>query len=165
MLRTHPEHQFDGDGTVPRTSATPRELENAHVETFVAAVHGSLQNTDAALVQLVGLLSGLRPAERGRVPQVSLTVDDAFAVGEPIRISGRCDDRNAALVAVVTDVGTRAEVARRTVRQGEEERAFEVELAPLPEGAYRARVEGTYPVAEGVSRQIDAVSDVFIVST
>ena len=47
-----------GDGTVPRVSATPLELSSDHREIFVAETHASLQNFEAALVNLTGILTG-----------------------------------------------------------------------------------------------------------
>jgi hypothetical protein len=48
-----------GDGTVPRVSATPRELWGDQTEIYAAECHGSLQNGDDVLRQVEGLLSGL----------------------------------------------------------------------------------------------------------
>src|SRR5262249_46090703 len=43
MSTSHPNYPYlDGDGTVPRPSATPLELEERGM--FVAEIHGSLQN-------------------------------------------------------------------------------------------------------------------------
>jgi hypothetical protein len=47
-----------GDGTVPRVSATPLELSNARREIFVSEVDASLQNFNAGLVNLTGILTG-----------------------------------------------------------------------------------------------------------
>ena len=56
MLRTFQDRDDGGDGTVPRVSATPIELEKQEREIFAAEMHGSLQNADGALANLHGLL-------------------------------------------------------------------------------------------------------------
>ena len=58
LLRTIKGKDESGDGTVPRLSATPLELTDAHRETYMAEAHASLQNWKPALVQLTGILSG-----------------------------------------------------------------------------------------------------------
>jgi hypothetical protein len=47
-----------GDGTVPRPSATPLELEDDKGAAFSAERHASLQNDDHVLLQLTGVLTG-----------------------------------------------------------------------------------------------------------
>jgi hypothetical protein len=154
---TYPGRDEDGDGTVPRASATPIELTGLGRETFVAEVHGSLQNADAALVQVCGLLSPAPPVIlRGPArPALGLEVDDAYAATEPIRLRGRCEDEAAALSAVVTDVRTGGAVARVDLRRNADG-VHEAACGPLPEGTYRATV--TNRTAGG------SVSDVFVVS-
>ena len=53
---------------------------------FAAERHGSLQNNDAVLVQLAGILSG-RDTSRVRAgSSVGLDLDDAFGPEEPIAL-------------------------------------------------------------------------------
>lgn len=157
VLPTYPGRDYvDGDGTVPRSSATPIELSGKGTEVFVAEIHGSLQNADPALVQVAGLLSPVYEALRGPLPPgISLSLDDAYAAGEPIRIRSRCQDDEAELAAVVVDAGSGREVARSVMRPGSGD-LQEAECPPLPEGTYRATVSMRGTAA--------AVSDVFVVS-
>ena len=55
-LRTYEGKDTDGDGTVPMQSATPLEWIDKHMEMFASERHASLQNFDAVLVQVDGLL-------------------------------------------------------------------------------------------------------------
>ena len=146
---------LDGDGTVPRASATPRELLGRSMEMFVAEAHGSLQNADPVLVQVAGLRAGGPELERATpAPGISLALDDAYAAGEPIRIRSRCEAEDVTLAATVVDVRSGREVARIVLRPGADD-VQEGECAPLSEGTYRVTVRlGT----------VASVSDVFIVS-
>jgi hypothetical protein len=49
---------MDGDGTVPRISATPLELSREKREVFAGTKHAGLQNADAVLDHIVGVLRG-----------------------------------------------------------------------------------------------------------
>ena len=53
-----------GDGTVPRPSAMPREQEDAAQGMFAATKHSSLQNAEAVLTHLAGVITGSLPAAR-----------------------------------------------------------------------------------------------------
>jgi hypothetical protein len=152
----YPGESLDGDGTVPRVSATPLELSGADAELFVAQVHGSLQNTDAVLTQVVGLLTASRMKwERFRdVPAaVSLSVDDAYAFDDAITVVSRCDDPAQILTAVVSDAKTGSERGRRVLQAGSDGTLIAV-FPPLPAGSYRVTVSGPQPLP---------VSDVFLV--
>jgi pimeloyl-ACP methyl ester carboxylesterase len=147
----------DGDGTVPRVSATPLELSNQQREVFVADRHGSLQNADPVLVQMAGLLSGIDldlSAYYALNTRLSLDLDDAYGVGQPVEIRVRPEDPSADLTASVLDTATGETVARASIAPttAEWRRA---ELAPLPAGTYRITVRGEGPV--------DPVTDVFVV--
>jgi hypothetical protein len=162
MSTSHPKYpNLDGDGTVPRPSATPLELDKG-VGMFVAEIHGSLQNADPVLGQLAGLLSGFpldpfrQAIEAAEASQsaVSMTVDDAYAAGEPITIRSRYHNDTVQLTAVIANVHTGLEVARQRMHAGANNEQ-EAEFAPLPEGTYRITVS---------DHSVDSVSDVFIVS-
>ena len=82
LLQTIGGKDSSGDGTVPRISATPFELSQAHREIYVAETHASLQNFDAALVNLTGILTGTEmelSVFRFATGTLSLDVDDVYA--------------------------------------------------------------------------------------
>jgi hypothetical protein len=83
LLRTIDGEDYSGDGTVPRVSATPLEMSAAHREIFVAEAHASLQNFDAALVNLTSILTGtqidLSKFRFAPVETMSLDMDDVYA--------------------------------------------------------------------------------------
>lgn len=69
LLQTIGGKDTSGHGTVPRISATPLELSKDHREIYVAEAHASLQNFDAALVNLTAVLSGTQiDLSRSRMP-------------------------------------------------------------------------------------------------
>jgi hypothetical protein len=142
----------DGDGTVPRVSATPLEVGHEENAMFAAQRHASLQNDDPVLTQLAGVLSDINldlsvfralPTVR-----VSLDVDDVYEVREPVTVRARPEQElTEPLLAVVEDAArppddeTPVEVARATLRSSGDGWQS-TELAPLPEGAYRVTVFG-----------------------
>lgn len=93
MLRERDGRDEGGDGTVPRVSATPRELADDPREIYAAEAHGSLQNADGVLANLHGILTrpdiDFRKLRAARPRAVSLDVDDAFLAGEPVRVRAR----------------------------------------------------------------------------
>jgi hypothetical protein len=146
-----------GDGTVPRVSATPIELSDAHAEVFAAEQHGSLQNAQSVLTQVGGLLSGLdlKLANFRALPsRIGVDVEDAFEVAEPINVRARSDSA-ANLDAILTNTETNAEVGRGRFRKGMGEWQT-IEFPPQPEGIYRVTVADE-------SQQAEPVSDIFAV--
>jgi pimeloyl-ACP methyl ester carboxylesterase len=88
----------DGDGTVPRVSATPIELGEEYRETFHPEMHGSLQNNSQILSGLlerlkqmqIPNLSAIRgpeiiPSAIGK-PAIAIELQDLYTSGEPIVI-------------------------------------------------------------------------------
>jgi pimeloyl-ACP methyl ester carboxylesterase len=151
ILRTYEGEDRGGDGTVPRDSATPIELAHEEGATFAAERHGSLQNLDSVLVQLAGVLTGRDTGAFRGLPasRLGLDLDDLYGADEPIPVRVRSEDQSAELVASIVDErGT--EVARADLPRSIDEWR-EVELAPLPEGAYRITIGGgplVAPVAD-----------------
>ncbi len=148
-----------GDGTVPRVSATPLEIEHEENAMFSSERHGSLQNEDSVLVQLKGVLSGLDldfSMFRGFVPTIGLglDLDDVYDLGEPLRVRVRPEEEPPdALLAEAVDVET-GESTRATLERGADG-WHEAEIGPLSEGVYRLTAFGTGAV--------ESVSDVFAV--
>jgi|SRR5215211_2577142 len=157
ILRTYQGEDQGGDGTVPSVSATPIELNNQDLEVYVRERHASLQNADFSLDQVMGVI------RRQRIDQtqmfapgtgISLDLDDAYLVGEPVTLRAQPEREWVTLTARVMDVATGQEVARTALRQGSEGWQ-EAELGPLVEGTYRLTVHG-----EG---DVNPVTDVFAV--
>jgi pimeloyl-ACP methyl ester carboxylesterase len=149
-----------GDGTVPRISATPAELEHEANAMFASERHASLQNEEAVLVQMRGVISGLDvdfPSFRDAFPTIglSLEVEDLYTAGEPVRVRVRPEEETVEpLLVKVLDAETDQEVANDTLHAAEEG-CYEAELRPLPEGTYRLSAYG--------SGRIEPVTDLFVV--
>lgn len=147
---------LSGDGTVPRASAVPEEYKD--VPMYAATRHGSLQNADATLVQLNGILTGFNidldlfrkgDASPG-LAHLSLDVDDLYWAGEPLNIRVRADREVSGLQATLVDASTGLEVARRPL-VGEPGGWQQGELGAVGQGFYRVEVSGdesVLPVAD-----------------
>ena len=165
LIKSYDGEDIGGDGTVPRVSATPIEVEHEENAMFAAQRHASLQNDDPVLAQLAGILSGLHlELAAFRAPPtvgLSLDVDDVYEAGEPVTVKARPERESTdTLLAVVEDASQPpdsqhpVELARAPLRPGDEG-WHSVELPPLPDGAYRVTVLGGGMVAP--------VTDVFAV--
>jgi pimeloyl-ACP methyl ester carboxylesterase len=159
LLRTIGGEDPAGDGTVPRPSATPLELETDEGAAYSAERHASLQNDDHLLLQLTGVLTGNTidwKRFRGAVTMIDLAldVDDLHAAGEPVLVRARPDrDPADGLLAVAVDVESGEERARRPLVPGDDG-WHAGELGPLPEGVYRVTALGggtVEPVTELVT--------------
>jgi pimeloyl-ACP methyl ester carboxylesterase len=142
LLRRHGKDDLRGDGTVPRPSATPPEVERFENVIYAAERHASLQNDAHVLLQLTGILTqpGFNPADyRDAATKIGqgLDVEDLYASSEPVVVRAQPqDDPGGMLVAVAEDVETGQEVARGRLVEGDEG-WYEAQLGPLPEGLYR----------------------------
>ena len=143
LLRSSKGTDYSGDGTVPRFSATPLELSGSHREIYVAEQHGSLQNFDPALVNLVGVLTG-QEIDLGQftfaAETLSLDLDDVY-------------DANEVVLRATPSAETPIQAKVYDAQSGA--LAQEIPLAPdgdayvarmqLPPGAYRAKVTAAFP--------------------
>jgi hypothetical protein len=157
LLRTYQGEDQDGDGTVPRVSATPLELGNRPPATYASERHASLQNFDPLLVQLNNTLSGLRidlSAYYAVNTAVALDLDDVQAAGEPVMIRARPETEGVELTATVY-AADRNEVLVRSLLVPANDGWDELQLDPLPPGIYRVRITGDLGV--------DPVTDLFAV--
>lgn len=160
LLRSYDGEDQGGDGTVPRVSATPVELEHEANAMFASERHASLQNEDAVLVQLRGVMSGLDidfPGFRDAFPSIGLglELDDAYQTGEPVQVRVHPEEEPAEpLLVQVFDAETDQEVARETMRPADDG-WHEARLGPLQEGAYRLTAFG--------SGRVEPVTDIFVV--
>lgn len=152
-----------GDGTVPRVSAVPFELQAEKREVFASESHGSLQNHDAVLAHLRGVLSHTGvPTKRIRVGggpiSLSLSLPDSFGPGETLDVSVKPSEGQPALLATLTTAEGRQvdQTALRPKRDGTQHAVFDTP----PEGIYRVRVTAAADRGE----QVAPVTDVFVVA-
>ncbi len=142
-----------GDGTVPTLSAIPHELlQGWRNAAFAGQRHGSLQNDDAVLDHVGGLLRrreevDVFPAQRN---PVTLVVEDIVA-DEPLTVRARTTDPGARLLATLAPVGA-GEPTRHPLT-GTGDGWQQVTLAQVPAGDYRVTVSGdaVRPVTDLVS--------------
>jgi pimeloyl-ACP methyl ester carboxylesterase len=143
LLRSFSGKDNSGDGTVPRVSATPFPMSGAHREIYVAEQHGSLQNFDPALVNLLGVLTGFEVdlAQFFFAAQtLSLDIDDVYGANDvTLRATPSVE---APTTARIEDAMTNALV--KTLPMTEEGDAY-VARASLPAGAYRVKVTADFP--------------------
>jgi pimeloyl-ACP methyl ester carboxylesterase len=150
MLYSLADRDLKGDGTVPRVSATPIELSRERREMFASTSHGSLQNADAVLTHLAGVISGLafdlggfrdtRPRPPLFAAHLGMRVEDLYDASEPIGLTLEVHGDPGPLTATVTELESGVEMARAEIAGAGSKR--HLELAPLPAGAYRIRVFG-----------------------
>ncbi len=156
MLRTYKGTLLDGDGTVPRVSAIPLELsQNPANAMYAGTQHGSLQNADAVVTHLIGLLSGqtldLGAFKKGG--RVALEVEDLLLADELLVVRARPGIPDATLTATVWRSGESQPLASAAMQAAGSgwQRA---EFAPPGAGAYRVAVTG---------KDVDAAEDSFVV--
>jgi pimeloyl-ACP methyl ester carboxylesterase len=160
LLKSYQGQNLQGDGTVPRVSATPIELSDDRLEMFCATKHASLQGSDAALTHLAGVIEDLYlDLGRFRAPRLTLAklgleLDDAYLTGEPVDIRVTPDRPVPDLRAFIIDAETGAEVAVQPVVAAVDGH-YEATFAPLPAGVYRLTVTG--------ETRVEPAEDVFVV--
>jgi hypothetical protein len=148
-----------GDGTVPRPSALPREQEDAAAGMFAATKHASLQNADAVLAHLSGLITGLYldlgafRAPQPKLVQLALALDDIYRAGERIEIRARPLGGSAALGATFIEVESGREAAKLPLVAASDG-WHSVEFEPPQAGAYRVTVSGE-------AAKVEPAADVF----
>jgi hypothetical protein len=149
-----------GDGTVPRASATPLEQSSDPRDMYAATRHASLQNADAVLTHLSGVLQSLDldlgafRAAVGRKARLSLDIHDAYAAGEPVSVRVQPDHPNLKIVARVASADTGRTVAR-------------AQLAPRDDGWHQAEVRplkpGVYRLTVSAGARAEPAADIFAV--
>jgi pimeloyl-ACP methyl ester carboxylesterase len=92
----------DGDGTVPRGSATPAELFGKGRELYASEFHGALQNNDPVLVNLRAAITAThidwtRFMSSTEVAGIRLEVDDMIEPGAPVLVRARPNIANCRL--------------------------------------------------------------------
>jgi len=131
-----------GDGTVPRVSATPRELSDAAREVYATESHASLQNVDGVLVQLAGLLTWEPLAEYKGSPVdgFKLEVEEVLEPSAPIdvRVSTAAPVVNIAVLLENLDTDERFEQHGQLV-----DGMATVSMPPVAPGLYRVAARET----------------------
>jgi pimeloyl-ACP methyl ester carboxylesterase len=147
----------DGDGTVPYLSAIPVELSSEYRETYISEQHGSLQNNNKILGQLLERLKGMQvqgfgnirdPFEveaspkAGEEPAISLTLDDLYFADEAIEVRAKIlntDRDNGQLKAKIEPVS--GEGKSLNVDFQEQNGEWVLTLGDLAQGLYRLKVQ------------------------
>ena len=144
LLRSSGGRDYSGDGTVPRFSATPLEMSDSHREIYVAEQHGSLQDFDPALVNLIGVLTGqdidLGQFNFAPAQTLSLDIDDVYGADDVVLRA--TPSIEAPVRAKVYDAQSGA--LARNIPLAPEGDAY-VARTQLPPGAYRAKVTADFP--------------------
>ena len=147
----------DGDGTVPRLSATPIDASTQFREAYFPERHGSLQSNDHVIhnllstinqMQILGLkdirgprATGLHQTAQG----LSLDLDDAYLHGEAIDISIGAvgiDAEQCAVAAKTTRVDSGSQENFKAIRDGD---TFVLSLDKLKPGIFRLEVSTETP--------------------
>ncbi len=140
-------------------SATPIELADQLVGTFVTDKHGSLQNVDSVLTQVAGVLT-FKPSVHARGDLFSgfeLEVPDVVAPGEEVRFSASTMGVSDEVTVEIIDADTDG-VANSTRVMADNDGRFSGALPPLPEGVYR------FNLRDASLANLAPVSDVFVVA-
>jgi hypothetical protein len=155
ILKSYQGEDELGDGTVPRRSAVPLELEGLSEEIYGADCHASLQNEAGVLANVRGVLTEpTRRARRAALPvTLRLALDDVVAPGAPARIRVQPVGGSPPLFATLTNLATLERVGDALARAEDGWQKAEFDLAP---GSYRVTVSG-----EGGT---PSVTDLFLVA-
>jgi len=155
----------DGDGTVPRVSATPAPKFQSSA--YTSTKHASMQGVEGVLTDLFGFITSLYSdvgtylGPHDARPKATFDIEDAYPAGEPIALTAELDapDPGHRLTARVeaTD-GSRNEVYRFS---SPDHQKFSAVLPDLAAGFYRLTLESDRDVPR--ERQIEPMTDVFAV--
>ncbi|MGY1762409.1 hypothetical protein ACI79G_16010 [Geodermatophilus sp. SYSU D00779] len=160
LLRTYRGEELLGDGTVPRVSASPQELDSDEGAVFSGTRHASLQNADAVLTQLRGWFTGrkLDGFLAGAPVTVSVDLEDAYLPDEPLVVRVRPAEPGTDLQVTLNRLPTDRAAAPHEVTVNAEtvEDWTDVTLPPQEPGCYRITVGG--------GAEVEPVQDVVLVS-
>ncbi|MDM0022160.1 lipase/acyltransferase domain-containing protein [Variovorax saccharolyticus] len=155
LSELHKGQLLGGDGTVPRVSAIPGEMSGPAIPAMYAATqHGSLQNAEAVLAHLKGVLTGTTIDLGGFLKpktQVALEVEDIVEQGLPVTVRVRPVRTDVAFELVLRGTAGEQRAKARIGRDG----WFDAEFAPPPPGVYRVSVVGP---------AVEAAEDSFVVA-
>ena len=158
----------NGDGTVPRVSAVPIELNDKPLRWWpLNQRHATMQNNKEMLANLAQVLAAMQghlqaPARalRGEIEHgLGLEVDDAAAAGNPIRVvvTLHSEEDPRRVVAHVEGVGAEPAAPAREVLLAYDGRAWTGEIVGLIPATYRLAIRLDNPAAG----PRDPVTDVF----
>jgi pimeloyl-ACP methyl ester carboxylesterase len=138
-----------GDGTVPRASATPVDMEGAKREVYAAESHGSIQNNDGTLANLVGLLTAdqidWRKFQRA-ADLTSLTLDladDVLLPDESLQVRARASEGSPKLNARLQSLADGTDVDEPLQRDSTRGEGWMAGEFKLPPGTWRVTVHGS----------------------
>lgn len=153
LINAYDGEDYGGDGTVPRMSGTPIELENDRREVYAAESHGALQNADGTLANLRGVLTRdaivFRQFQRAEdATTLTLELDDVILPGEPLALRVHPSEGQPKLTVTLTPLAggeALVEPLERDAEAGWQSGEFS-----LPPGLWRvtAHGEGATPVSE-----------------
>jgi pimeloyl-ACP methyl ester carboxylesterase len=167
LLNEHEGHDYAGDGTVPRFSASWPEWERDDRAVFASQRHASLQDTDLIRDQLQGVLTAVPLGQfKGTGVELSVDLPEAIVEGETLTVDvfaqrtgsdAEEPHERLALQATVTDGDGQSSDSFLLDNHGAGR--YTAIIDGLPANAYYLKVE-TVP---GVSDQVDAVADSVLV--
>ena len=147
-----------GDGTVPRYSAIPQELDFEFRESFTPEKHGALQASGIILDDVLGRLEQMQvprarairgPEIRAEGMAIALSLDDLYELGYPVEVRAR-------LVNTPQNAGKPVGTLSRTDRAAALPVPFEAgpkewmaRIPDLPAGMYRLEVQTEQPYPAG----------------
>jgi pimeloyl-ACP methyl ester carboxylesterase len=143
----------EGDGTVPRLSAIPIELDREYRETYVAEQHSSLQNSRQILSDLRDRLRQMQiPHQPIRGPElnpegaeraaINLNLDDLYIASEPVELRAKLlnlSEDPGVLRARITPVNAGGKSLTLEFQQ-QQEQQWVLTLDDLASGLYRLEV-------------------------
>ncbi len=127
-----------GDGTVPRPSAYPQEVDDPTDGVFSSQPHARIQNQEAILDHVAGLFtaSGFDlGAFRGPPIRIGIVTDDLWVADQGAEVCVETSDPSAPISITVTDAES-GDIVAEVAATGTGERRT-VEVPGVGEGAYR----------------------------
>jgi lecithin:cholesterol acyltransferase len=152
-------HDKGGDGTVPRPSSHPPEWasEMDGRTVFAAQQHGVIQDSDAVLSQIFGVLTARSGTWLGG-EGLGLDVPTLTTAGDDLPITVTSENDTLALTAIVTPHDSSHVIDQRDVLKNEGGGRYTARFANLPEGTYQVTVR-----AASDDQRVASVSSLAIV--
>jgi pimeloyl-ACP methyl ester carboxylesterase len=152
-------HLGDGDGTVPRVSATPVQMKDLDVlalTDYIAESHGALQNQPDTLLNLLrriqstqvasledvrGGVEAVAPRGSRGVKGIGLSLDDLYLTNEPITMRAKVAEGTSfnSLTAEISCVSEDRPVIVRNFTA--ENGTWVMQMDNLPAGVYQVKVQ------------------------
>lgn len=143
----------EGDGTVPRLSASPIELDGKLAARYIVDTHSCLQSNLQVFDDLSRLLEDMQNTEKPPIrgglrselnhrATISLNIDDLYVTSEPIELRAKILNLNTnigVLQATITPVEANKEPIQLNFKQQDEQWVLTIDKLSL--GLYRLEVE------------------------